>query len=247
MMARIDRRFIDYNLQMRRSGCRCRRATSPDRGTCVNPRPRKVSLLRCLPRSLVLVDGPTATKSIYLTFDDGPHPQHTPRVLDLLRRHQAQASFFVIGRAAEAHPQISRRIVDEGHLIGNHSYSHPHFTKIPLADQLEQIDHADRILAQLDGKARHRFRPPSGALPLSLLLHCWRTRRNIAYWSYDSLDYRREPKDRIIARLRAVAPVAGDILLMHDDDGRIVDVLEEMLPEWRAAGFEMRALPEEAA
>jgi peptidoglycan/xylan/chitin deacetylase (PgdA/CDA1 family) len=194
-----------------------------------------------------LTEVPSAAKTIYLSFDDGPHPEHTPRVLDLLRRHGAHASFFLVGSAAEAHHEIVRRIVDEGHLIGNHSYNHPRFTNIPLAEQIDQIDHADRILAEFDGKARHRFRPPSGALPLSLMLHCWRVRRCITYWSYDTLDYSREPKERIVERLRAIAPVAGDILLMHDDDNRIVQVLEEMLPEWRAAGFEMRALPEEAA
>ncbi len=213
----------------------------------MNPRPRKVRLLRCLPRFLLLTEASSVANTIYLSFDDGPHPEYTPRVLDLLKRHGAHASFFVVGHAAEAHPDIARRIVDEGHLIGNHSYNHPRFMQIPLAEQLDQIDHADRILAELDGKPRHRFRPPSGALPMSLLLHCLRVRRCITYWSYDTLDYRREPKDRIVERLRTVPPVAGDILLMHDDDDRIVQVLEEMLPEWRAAGIQMRALPEEAA
>jgi peptidoglycan/xylan/chitin deacetylase (PgdA/CDA1 family) len=194
-----------------------------------------------------MTEAPFVAKTIYLSFDDGPHSEHTPRVLDLLRRYGAHASFFVVGRAAEEHPEIARRIVDEGHLLGNHSYNHPRFMRIPLAEQLDQIDHADRILAAFDGKARHRFRPPSGALPMSLMLHCLRARRCIAYWSYDTLDYRREPKEQIIERLRTIPPVAGDILLMHDDDNRIVQVLEEMLPEWRAAGFEMRALPEEAA
>jgi peptidoglycan/xylan/chitin deacetylase (PgdA/CDA1 family) len=194
-----------------------------------------------------LTEASPAGNAIYLSFDDGPHPEHTPRVLDVLQRHGARASFFMVGRAAEAHPEIVRRVADEGHLVGNHSYSHPRFTSIPLAEQLAQIDRADGILAGCDGKARHLFRPPSGALPLSLLFYFLRKRRRIAYWSYDSLDYRREPKDRIVERLRAIPPVAGDVLLMHDDDDRIVRVLEEILPEWRAAGFDMRALPEEAA
>jgi peptidoglycan-N-acetylglucosamine deacetylase len=194
-----------------------------------------------------MTEGPSDANSIYLSFDDGPHPEHTPLVLDLLKRHGAHASFFVVGSAAEAHPEIVRRIVDEGHLLGNHSYDHPRFAQISLAQQLEQIDHVDRILTACDGRARHRFRPPSGALPLSLMLHFLRKRRCITYWSYDTLDYRREPKERIVERLRAIPPVAGDILLMHDDDNRIVQVLEEMLPAWRAAGFAMRAIPEETA
>lgn len=213
----------------------------------MNPRPRKVRLLRCLPRWLVLTDGPREGRSLYLSFDDGPHPEHTPKLLDLLARHGARASFFLLGRKAEAHPGLVRRIVEAGHLIGNHSYSHPPFARIPLAQQLDEIDRTDRILAEFDGRERHRFRPPSGALPMSLMLHCARARRCIAYWSYDTLDYRREHKDRIVERLRGIPPSTGDILLMHDDDDRIVHALEEMLPEWRAAGFDLAALPAEAA
>lgn len=192
-----------------------------------------------------MTEDSSAGKAIYLTFDDGPHPETTPRLLDLLRRHDARATFFMVGRAAEAHPDVARRVADEGHLIGNHSYDHPRFTRIPLAEQLGQIERADRVLSAFDGNARHPFRPPSGALPLSLLFHFLRARRRIAYWSYDTLDYRREPKERIVERLRAIPPVAGDVLLMHDDDDRIVRVLEEILPEWRAAGFQMRTLTDE--
>jgi peptidoglycan-N-acetylglucosamine deacetylase len=213
----------------------------------VNPRPKKVRLLRFLPRFLLTTDAPSAGNALYLTFDDGPHPEITPRVLDVLSRHGAHASFFMVGNAAEAHPDIARRVADEGHLVGNHSYNHPRFTRISPAEQREQIGRADRILAAADDRARHLFRPPSGALPLSLMFDFLRKRRRVAYWSYDTLDYRREPKDRIVERLRTTPPIAGDVLLMHDDDERIVHVLEDMLPEWRAAGFEMRALPEEKA
>jgi peptidoglycan-N-acetylglucosamine deacetylase len=226
---------------------RRRVAAHSNSGVPVNPRPKKVRLLRLLPRFLLTTEASADGNAMYLTFDDGPHPEITPRVLDVLKRHGAHASFFMVGSAAEARPDIVRRIADEGHLVGNHSYDHPRFTRISLAEQLGQIDHADRILSASDGKPRHLFRPPSGALPLSLMFDFLRKRRRIAYWSYDTLDYRREPKDRIVERLRTTPPIAGDVLLMHDDDERIVHVLEDMLPEWRAAGFEMRALPEEKA
>lgn len=213
----------------------------------MNPRARKLHLLRRLPRRLVLTDYPADQRRLYLSFDDGPDPECTPRILDLLAAHGARASFFLLGKQVERHPELVRRMVEEGHLIGNHSYSHPTFTKIPLTEQLAEIERTDRLLAPFDGRALHRFRPPSGALPLNLLLRFARTRRCIAYWSYDSMDYRRLPAAELAAGLRSAPPRAGDIILMHDDDMSTVHALERLLPEWQAAGFSMAAMPEETA
>ncbi|HKE49007.1 MAG TPA: polysaccharide deacetylase family protein [Rhodanobacteraceae bacterium] len=225
-------------MRHRRKHCVC---------TDVNPRPRKLHLLRHLPRWLVLTECSAKERALYLSFDDGPHPEHTPRLLDLLKKHGARATFFLIGRKAEKYPEVVRRIVAEGHLLGNHSYSHPAFAKIAPGEQADEIDRTDRILAQFDGLARHPFRPPSGALPMSLVMQCVRKRRRIAYWSYDSMDYRRDKKDMLLERLRGFPPTPGDIVLMHDDDDEIVHALEELIPEWRAAGFALPALPAEAA
>lgn len=211
----------------------------------MNPRPRKLTLLRWLPRRLMLTHGPAAGNALYLTFDDGPHAGHTDRVLDLLRAHSARASFFLLGQQVEREPELVRRIVAEGHLLGNHSYDHPSFPRLALSDQLAQIERADRLLAAFDGRREHRFRPPSGRFPLSLLLHFARARRNIAYWSYDSLDYQRQPVERMVAVLRAHPPRGGDVILMHDDSALTTDALAILLPEWRAAGFDLRALPPE--
>ena len=211
----------------------------------MNPRPRKLTLLRWLPRRLMLTTGPAAGNALYLTFDDGPHVGHTDRVLDLLQAHSARASFFLLGQQVERNPDLVRRIVAEGHLLGNHSYDHPSFPRLTLSDQLAQIERADRLLAPFDGVDEHRFRPPSGRFPLSLLLHFARARRNIAYWSYDSLDYQRQPVEQMLAVLRAHPPRAGDVILMHDDSALTTDALAILLPEWRAAGFDLRALPPE--
>jgi peptidoglycan/xylan/chitin deacetylase (PgdA/CDA1 family) len=211
----------------------------------VNPRPKKLHLLRWLPDRLMLTTCRSHDRALYLSFDDGPHPQHTPRLLDLLAEHDARASFFLVGTEVEKYPAIVRRMAAEGHLVGNHSYSHPPFPKITLAEQLHEIDRTDRLLAEIDGCAQHAFRPPSGALPLPLLLHFARQRRRIVYWSYDSLDYQRRPTPEFVAILRRAPPQSGDIVLMHDDDANVVDSLKELLPEWRTAGFAFHALPPE--
>jgi peptidoglycan/xylan/chitin deacetylase (PgdA/CDA1 family) len=210
----------------------------------VNPRPWKTQLLRWLPSGLVTTRGPRDGRSLYLTIDDGPHPSHTPAMLEVLAEHGARATFFLVGREAERHPDTVRRIVAAGHVLGNHSYSHPRFGSIPLREQLEEIEHADRVIAAFDGRATRRFRPPRGELTLGLLAHFAARRRAISFWSYDTLDYQRRPPEELVEVARRTPPRSGDIVLMHDDGDIAPRMLRTLLPEWRAAGFEFRALPE---
>lgn len=213
----------------------------------MNPRPNKLQLFKWLPNSWMMTTGPVSGNALYLTFDDGPNVGYTERVLDVLAAHSAKATFFLLGEQVEAHPAVVRRIVDEGHQLGNHSYNHPRFTRIPHSQQLSQIERTERLLAAIDGKREHRFRPPSGRFPLSLLLHFAMNRSSMAYWSYDSLDYTGMPAEKLIDVLRGSPPRAGDIVLLHDDNDATVELLNVMLPEWRKAGFELRALPELAS
>ena len=209
-------------------------------------KPNKLQLLGLLPDALVMSRGPRQGNALYLSFDDGPHPEHTPRLLDQLAAHGAHASFFLVGTQVEKYPQLAARIAAEGHLLGNHSWSHPSaFGKMTLQQQLHEIGRTDVLLAEFDQQSTHRFRPPRGSFSLSLLLHFAGRRRAIAYWSYDSLDYRQWPVADVAARLRRQPPRAGDILLMHDDAACAGDVLEIMLPQWRRDGHELHALAPE--
>ena len=206
-------------------------------------KPSRRQLLGLLPERLVLVRGPREPGALYLTFDDGPHPEHTPRLLDLLARHAARASFLLLGQRVERHPALVERIVAEGHALGNHSYSHPMFHRLGLRQQLEEVERTDRLLADFDGVGRYRFRPPRGSVSPSLLLAFARRGRGIAYWSYDSLDYQSRPPEELAARLARRPPADGDIVLMHDDSGCSAQILERMLPAWRATGRQLKALP----
>jgi peptidoglycan-N-acetylglucosamine deacetylase len=202
----------------------------------MHPRPKKLQLLRWLPNRWVTTRGDDA-RAVYLTFDDGPHPEHTPALLDVLAEHAARATFFVIGREAQRHPGLLARIVAEGHALGNHSWSHPQFDRLSLEAQLEEIARTDRLLAAFDGRAEHDFRPPRGVLPRPMLRACIRQGRPIAYWSYDTLDYGRPPVASLIESARRHPPRGGDILLMHDDYGLAADLLRALLPEWSARGL----------
>lgn len=208
----------------------------------MNPRPRKLQVLRWMPSRWVLTRGARRRRVLHLTFDDGPHPTHTPALLDLLAAHSARATFFLIGREAERHPQLVARILREGHTLGNHSWSHPQFDRLDLAAQREEIQRTDRLLQGFDGLPRHDFRPPRGVMPRPMVLDCIRRGRRIAYWSYDSLDYSQRSAEDLIASAHRHPPRAGEILLMHDDGGLSLRLLEAMLPVWAAEGFAFEPL-----
>jgi peptidoglycan-N-acetylglucosamine deacetylase len=214
----------------------------------MNLLPTKNSLLRLLPDSLAMTRGSTRERIGYPTFDDGPDPEYTPRLLDLLAQHGARASFFLIGQRMERHPAIVERIVAEGHLIGNHSYSHPQFGELGLAAQLKEIERTDQLLTNFDGLQRHRFRTPRGVVPIPLLWHFARHGRRLTYWSRDTFDYQKKRTvEDLVGALRREALRNGDVILMHDDSARAEGILKAMLPEWRAQGFELHALPQETA
>lgn len=208
----------------------------------MNPRPRKLQVLRWIPNRWVLTRGARRRGVLYLTFDDGPHPEHTPVLLELLALHGARATFFLIGQQAERYPELVQRIVREGHTLGNHSWSHPQFDQLDLAAQREEIERTDRLLTGFDGLARHDFRPPRGVMPRPMVFDCIRRGRRIAYWSYDSLDYSQRTAEALIASAQRYPPKPGEILLMHDDGGLSLRLLQTMLPVWAANGFSFAPL-----
>ncbi len=209
----------------------------------MQPRSRKTRLLGLLPARLVTTRVKAPEKTIFLSFDDGPNPEFTPPVLDLLKAHDATATFFLIGDQLDLHPGVVQRIVSEGHALGNHSWDHPFMSELPLDRQLDQIARTDAALARFDGHATHAFRPPCGVLPANLLAHFARIGRTIAFWSYDSHDYERLPAATLLEQVRARPPRAGDVVLMHDDNADTVELLAALLPEWRAHGYRVRAMP----
>ena len=104
---------------------------------------------------------PRTEKKIYLSFDDGPHPMVTPFVLDLLKKHNARATFFCIGKNVEAYPEVYRRILAEGHSVGNHTYHHPNGARTSVEEYLEDVRKAAAVI---DSKL---FRPPYGRIKKS--------------------------------------------------------------------------------
>ncbi len=199
------------------------------------------SLVSLLTANAVRTRMPRRAPVLYLSFDDGPHPEHTPALLELLRRHDVRATFFLIGTQAQAHPEIVQRIVAAGHGIGNHSMTHPRMPALSAREQWREIRRADAVLARFNGRARQLFRPPNGRATLATILNSIVCRQPLVLWSVDSLDYSRGVPE-VAQRLEQMTLRGGDILLFHDDGGTAGGALEQLLPRWRAAGLRFGTL-----
>jgi peptidoglycan-N-acetylglucosamine deacetylase len=163
-----------------------------------------------------------ARREICLTFDDGPHPVHTPQVLDLLDVAQARASFFCIAKQAQQHPALLREIVARGHSVENHTFTHPHLFSLYGPQRIKrEISDAQKLLSDTTGVAPRFFRPVAGfanpfvapvVAEMGLILATW-TRRG-----FDTRDCH---FSRVLQRL-SNGLVAGDILLMHDANSALM-------------------------
>jgi len=169
------------------------------------------------------VSYPTVTRGtrnrdrVALTFDDGPDPEATPQVLDALAKHEARATFFAIGRSLEAHPELARRIVADGHELGNHSWAHSRWGSfLTSGQQVREIERGEESIAAVTGLATQPlYRPPIGLKSPPLARAAFRKRLTLVTWSLHSHDSRTADPARVSERvLHRVRP--GDIVLMHD-------------------------------
>jgi peptidoglycan/xylan/chitin deacetylase (PgdA/CDA1 family) len=199
------------------------------------PSSLKKALTRLLPGSALVQKGPACGGRIYLTFDDGPHPENTPRLLEALAARGAKATFFVLGSQVEKHPEVARWIVRDGHEIAGHSWSHRRCGPFEFAAAREEFDRTRRVLAEVCGVDTDITRPPFGWLTVPMIVYALRGRMRLALWSVDSDDDRSRSADVILAKGRSVE--AGDILLCHDDNEAILEALPRLLDDWTARGL----------
>ncbi len=165
---------------------------------------------------------------IYLTFDDGPDPVFTPKILDLLEHYNCHATFFVTGRKAEKHPDIVRAANDAGHTIGSHGYTHRSFLFAGRHAVLDEINRSASVISDITGFDAGFFRPPHGLFKPSLPSLLKGLGMKLVLWSLSPADFVANPptvlERRIVRRVRA-----GDIVLLHDG-GKWVDNLLTALP-----------------
>jgi peptidoglycan-N-acetylglucosamine deacetylase len=167
-------------------------------------------------------------KKIAITFDDGPH-EMTILVLDVLKKYNAKATFFCIGKNIETHPKILKKVIEEGHTIGNHSYSHsPFFDFFRKNKVIAEIRQTNALIESLVGKKTNLFRPPYGVTNPSIRRALGVTQHKTIGWNIRSFDGGSKNEkfifDRIIKRIKP-----GGIVLLHDTSIETVNVLEQLL------------------
>jgi peptidoglycan/xylan/chitin deacetylase (PgdA/CDA1 family) len=183
------------------------------------------------------VRGPAAAGAVALTFDDGPHPEHTPRLLDVLAGLGIPATFFLIGREAERHPALVQRIAAEGHAVGGHSYTHGDPALTPARQLLDEVRRTRDLLGTILGCPPDLFRPPHGKLSAAKLLRLWVCSQSVVLWNVDPKDFVGPTADAVWDRLRATPPRGGDVVLLHDNHPHAARLVPDLAPVVRDRGL----------
>jgi peptidoglycan-N-acetylglucosamine deacetylase len=183
---------------------------------------------------------PVRENRIALTFDDGPNPAVTPRLLDLLAAHGARATFFLIGRNAARYPQLAAQILAQGHEIGNHTQDHIVLPMLPRRILCQQLDRAGDAIHAATGHRPYLFRPPLGWFSRSML-HVLAVRGYVPVLGDVYPQDTMRPGAAVLVRRILARVRAGSIVILHDgsssgwmDRHQAVDALETLLPRWRA-------------
>lgn len=182
----------------------------------------------------------TDKMQIALTFDDGPHPYLTQKILDILAQNHVKATFFMVGENIVNYPDTARAVLAEGHEVGNHTFSHLHVKGLSERELLLEVGRCEDVLEELCEYRPHLLRPPEGALN-EYVAHCSDAYDyTLILWSLDTRDWENKNAEQIAdAVLSNVAP--GDIILMHDYIGRHSQTpaaLSVLLPKLLERGYE---------
>lgn len=194
-------------------------------------------------RGDVVWEVPGDDKVIALTFDDGPDPEETPRVLDILKQYGAKATFFAIGSKVRQHPELAKREIEEGHELANHTYNHRFLSSSTLTTEQirEEIGRTQQSIFMATGHMASLFRPPGGMFNDKVLEEAKREQLQTVLWSWhqDTRDWARPGIGRIVRKVLRNAR-GGDIVLLHDyvsGKSQTAAALAIILPELQKKGY----------
>jgi len=184
----------------------------------------------------------TQEKVVALTFDDGPDPFDTPDILDILKEKEVRATFFVLGKAAQSNPFLLKRLIKEGHEIGNHGFNHDYQQR----RLVEEINYTDQIVFAATGNHTFFYRPPGGLVSKTQLETTKKNGHLVALWSVDSKDWRNPGVKQIVDNvMKNVFP--GSIILMHDGGyqrTQTVKALGPIIDALKTRGYRLATLSE---
>jgi len=180
-------------------------------------------------------------KHVLLTFDDGPTPGVTDKILDILKEEDIKATFFVIGKKAEKSPDLIKRIVAEGHAIGNHTYSHASIDSISNEETLNELGKTSETVFDITGDYITDFRPPHGRFTNDKVQLIQNAGYDLIMWTVNADDFWHDGKGirppLSIANRVKNRVTRGDIILMHDNSRQIVEALPFIIKNLKKRGF----------
>jgi peptidoglycan/xylan/chitin deacetylase (PgdA/CDA1 family) len=242
----------DINVEEKRQENEGEATPQPEGGpeaTTRDPRPVSNHILQQLYPEVMVLRGPRENNQIALTFDDGPDPRYTPKVLEVLRKHDVKATFFVMGARAKKHPDLIKQIANDGHALGSHTYWHPNLAKENVERLRWELSETDRILERMIGFHTRLFRAPYGNLNEPLMEELRRQDYSVIGWNVDSLDWRQLPADDVLKNVMSNLD-PGSIVLMHDgghwtmDLSGMVEALDQVIARMKEDHIEMVTIPE---
>lgn len=197
-------------------------------------RPQLVVIIKKIIQNLfsdnVLLLRSPDSEMVALTFDDGPHPEHTPQILEILRKNDIKATFFLLGSQIKMYPEIVKKIIDQGHEIANHTFSHEDLRVLNKSIFYDAVLRVEKILDSFrDTDDYHLFRTPYGRFNLKLL---WLTRKyglKLVGWTKDSQDSYIRNSEELVNYINSLPVYGGDILLFHEDYTHTVEALPEII------------------
>jgi peptidoglycan/xylan/chitin deacetylase (PgdA/CDA1 family) len=193
----------------------------------------------------------SGTLKLALTYDDGPNDPHTLRLLEVLEKHGVYATFFLIGQSVVARPKIARSIVEAGHAVGNHTYSHPDLTELSPSQLSSELDRANCAIEDVTGVRPKLFRPPFGRRNRRILSTARKLEMTTVMWRVACYDWKAESHESIV---NTIIPLiaGGEVLLFHDgshlnlavDRANCVEATDEILRHFRNAGYQFVTVPQ---
>lgn len=183
------------------------------------------------------------SKTFYLSFDGSPHPPATDRLLNALERYDIQATFFMEGKRLEKEGDCARRVLAAGHDVGNHSYNHPEFDKIPIAECISEVERTQVIMHQELGFYPTLLRPPAGLLTKEVEETFLAKGFDIVLWSYSIKDWE-GPDAAAVAKRILDQAFPGAIIACHDKVDWLVDTLDIVIPAMRKDGYVFKRISE---
>lgn len=193
-------------------------------------------------RGEIVWEVPTDEKIIALTFDDGPDPMDTPEILELLKKYDIKATFFVVGKKVEMYPELAKREAFEGHELANHTYSHLYLNKQMSEERIHnEIVKAEETIFNITGQRPTLFRPPGGFYNEKVIRVLKSSGYQIIMWSWhqDARDWDRPGVHKIVNSILQKTQ-KGDIVLLHDyveGKTQTIEALKQILPKLKERGF----------